>query len=564
MLNYLGLKNFILVRNLEIYPGKGLQILSGETGAGKSVIVGALHLIMGAQLRGEVAGDKTKPVVLNASFDIDKKNEALIKLIEKYETDISENELFFSREIQPDGRSATFLNGRKVTNAIVKEFRDCLFDFHSQRDQQQLLNEDIQLLYLDRYAGLEKEVEEFRELYQSYHSLLSELKRLEREEKKTEDLIKLYEYQIEEIESLSLQINEENELESEFQILNHAQEIIDSNYDLKSVLYDNENSIYDQISRFSSNFEKFENDNANIAELSNSLRAALANFDDIIQACRHIQNTVSLDEARLIEVDNRLKQIHQIKQKYKKSLAEIIEYGKEMKTFIKKHDSLKDEIKIAEQNLLKTGNQVVSKSEVLSAKRKRMAEQFSKEIENNLKMLAISDASVKIKVDKKEDICDDIVNKIKNIRETGQDSVEFLFNANKGSSLQSLKISASGGELSRLLLVVKKILSEKLPPQTIIFDEIDSGIGGKTADSLGLFIGNIGKYHQVLCITHLAQVASYADKHFKIEKKSLSERTEIEVFELDQHERVNEIARMLSGHLSETAINHAKELLNKD
>lgn len=563
MITYLGLKNFILVRNLEINLNSGLQILTGETGAGKSIIVGALHLIMGAQLKGEVAREKDKTVSLSASFSIEDKNKALMSLIAQYEIDISDNELFFSREIHPDGKSGSFLNGRKITNAIIKEFRDCLFDFHSQRDQQQLLNEDYQLLYLDHYAKLDQDKEDFSTIFTQYHDKIHELKKLREEEKKTEDRIKLYEYQIEEIDDLHLVVGEEEELDSEYLILTNAQEILDSNLNLKLNLYENENAIYDQVSQYSSVFEKYENDHPLISELSSNLKAIISHFDEIIHINRQIPQIINLDEARLEEINNRIQQIHQLKTKYKRNIEEILAYRDEMENYLKGHKSLQEEINRVKVSLEEISQLLIKKADRLSELRTSAAISFAKEIEDNLKQLSIPDANIKINVDKKEDLCNDKEEKIRKMRETGQDSVEYLFNANKGGHLQTLKLSASGGELSRLLLVVKKILSEQLSPQTIIFDEIDSGIGGKTADSLGMFIENISKSHQVICITHLAQVASYADCHYKIEKNSDKEKTEIEVTKLMLNEQIEEIARMLSGSLSETAIEHAKELLKK-
>jgi len=563
MLNYLELNNFILVKSLKLDFSQGFQALTGETGAGKSVIVGAIHLIMGGQAKGNILRNQQEKASLSAIFSINKHNAELNRLIEKYEIDTSEGEIFFLREIQPDGRSSSFLNGRRVTNAIIKEFRDSLFDFHGQRDQQLLLNEDFQLLCLDHFAKLGKEREEFSKVYYNYQSKLREHKKLIEDEKKSEDKIRLYEYQINEIEELKLKVEEEEDLDAEYQVLNNAQEILDINQELNDTFYERENSIYDQISSFAHSITHFAKLNKLIGEQSEHLDSILVHFDDLIQISRQVPGEIYLDPERLDEVEERLKALLNIKNKYKRSIAEIIQFKEEMQSYLQEHQSQKDKINKITQEIEQLGKDMQEKAEYLSKQRTQAATAFAYEIEQNLQDLAIPEANIKIVVDKIEGFCNDKLNIVVNIKETGYDQVEFLFNANKGGQLQSLKHSASGGELSRLLLVIKKILAENLPPQTIIFDEIDSGIGGKTADMLGQYIQKISEYHQVICITHLAQVASYANNHYLIKKDNQGEITEIKVEELDLNNRQDEIARMLSGDLSESSLNHAKELLKR-
>ncbi|MDX9977247.1 MAG: AAA family ATPase, partial [Candidatus Cloacimonadales bacterium] len=248
MLKYLELNNFILVKSLKLDFSRGLQVLTGETGAGKSIIVGAIQLIMGEQLRGSVFRNPDEKVVLSATFSVSQDNKSLLDLLDKYDVDISDGEIFFSREISPDNRSTVFINGRRVTNAIIREFRDSLFDFHGQRDQQLLLNEDFQLLCLDHYAQLDDEREAFSKLYFEYQRLIREHRKLVEEEKKNNDKIKLYEYQINEIEELRLRKDEEEELDTEYQVLANANEILNINRELNEEFYEKENSIFDQIS----------------------------------------------------------------------------------------------------------------------------------------------------------------------------------------------------------------------------------------------------------------------------------------------------------------------------
>lgn len=563
MLYELSLKNFIFVKDLTIQFTKGLQILSGETGAGKSVIVGAIHLLMGGQLKANVHFDKEKKVVLSAVFTLEDCPQTLKRLIEQYDIDISDEELFFSREITSDQKSNIFINGRKVTNTIVKEFRDCLFDFHSQRDQLLILSEDFQLLCLDHFAQADPLRESFAELYQQYHQQQARLQKLINEEKHSEDKQKLYEYQIKEINDLNLRIDEEHELESEREILSNAQDILDHSLEFHQALFESENALYDQISFYSLYYEKFDQENHLLKEMSELLKSVLTQMEDMNQISRRIPQEIFLDADRLSEVEQRLKDIYQLKTKYHRSIPEIIQFKEEMEKFVNEKSTLKDQIQNLSEDQDRLADQLIEKANRLTEIRERSALEFAKEIETNLQDLAIPSAQVKIKVDKLEETHNDKKKIVSGFRESGQDQVSVLFNANKGGDLQLLKHAASGGELSRLLLVIKKILASNLPPQSIVFDEIDSGIGGKTADMLGAYIYKISKYHQIICITHLPQVASYADRQFKIEKLDDLEKTEIQVKVLEDSDRLNEIARMLSGSLSQNALNHAQELIDK-
>jgi DNA repair protein RecN (Recombination protein N) len=426
-----------------------------------------------------------------------------------------------------------------------------------------ILSEDFQLLCLDHFAQADPLRESFAELYQQYHQQQARLQKLINVEKHSEDKQKLYEYQIKEINDLNLRIDEEHELESEREILSNAQDILDHSLEFHQALFESENALYDQISFYSLYYEKFDQENHLLKEMSELLKSVLTQMEEMNQISRRIPQEIFLDADRLSEVEQRLKDIYQLKTKYHRSIPEIIQFKEEMEKFVNEKSSLKDQIQNLSEDQDRLADQLIEKANRLTEIRERSALEFAKEIETNLQDLAIPSAQVKIKVDKLEETHNDKKKIVSGFRESGQDQVSVLFNANKGGDLQLLKHAASGGELSRLLLVIKKILASNLPPQSIVFDEIDSGIGGKTADMLGAYIYKISKYHQIICITHLPQVASYADRQYKIEKLDDLEKTEIQVKVLEDNDRLNEIARMLSGSLSQNALNHAQELIDK-
>jgi len=561
MIKSLSVENFIIVDKLNLELGNGLQVLTGETGAGKSIIVGAINLILGSDIHSGMLLNDSQPAKLEAVFEVELENKKFIELIKKNEIDISEGEVFFSKEISINSRSKSFINGRRVSKDIIRKFREVLIDFHSQRDQQKLFDPDFQLEVLDIYGKLTDKREQFTSKYKEVENKIKNLKRLKTLESDIAEKIKLYQYQIEEIEKISPVINEDIKLQAELNLLTNAEEIINISSNLEQEIYEKENSVYDTIISYISQLTKFKNDNKKIEETVNFLQDASTNLDNSITSIREVQNIIEVDSSRLEYVQNRLSELNNLSLKYKRNLTEILEYKVSIEQQINSYSSKKEEI--AQLNAVIDSNLIdlykLAKS--LSEKRKKSAAAFEKEIVESIKKLAIPDAELEFRFTDLE-ISEGISKKLSGLNETGKDAVDILFSANKGVKLQPFRIAASGGELSRFLLAIKKILSDRLDRRTIIFDEIDSGIGGKTSELLAEFIHDIGKYHQVLCISHLPQIASYSDRHISIEKISGAKKFKVQMKILDENERKIEIARMLSGSDTELALKHAEELLN--
>ncbi|MCF7793454.1 MAG: DNA repair protein RecN [Candidatus Cloacimonetes bacterium] len=562
MIRSLRIENFIIVKKTELEFGKGLQVLSGETGAGKSIIVGAIDLILGGSLKPGMLFDESKPAMLEIAFDLDDFNREFLNLLKKYEIDTSEGEVFISKEIGTNFRSKGFINGRRVSQNIISEFRNVLLDFHSQRDQQKLFDQEYQLQVLDNFGNLEDDRRNFEEKFRNLENKIKELKKLEKQEAELTDRIKLYEYQVQEIKSLQLKEDEEETLQSELNLLSNAETILNLASDMEQVFYENENSVHDVISSYLSKFQAFKDDNNLIGEAISNLHESLANLDDAVRNIQDVQNLIDLDNSRLQEVQSRLDAVNSLMSKYKKSIPEILQFQQYMENEIASFSSGKDRIFQLKKEIESDKIAILKEAEELSRKRKKTAKRFEEELIENIKKLAIPDASIEIKFQ-------DLTAKLEDneiltgLNYNGKDEVDYYFSANKGIKRQPLRIAASGGELSRFLLTIKKVLSNKLDSRTIIFDEIDSGIGGKTSELLAEFIHNIGKFHQVLCISHLPQIAAYADRHFAIRKISGKKTSEVEVYRLTEKQRRTEIARMLSGSESELALQHADELLKK-
>jgi DNA repair protein RecN (Recombination protein N) len=562
MIKNLNIENFIIVKKLNLEFDRGLQVLSGETGAGKSIIVGAIDLVLGGALRPGMLFDASKSSYVEAVFDIYSKNKDFLQLLKNYEIDLSEDEVFFAREIGTNMRSKSFINGRRVSQDIISEFRSTLLDFHSQRDQQKLFSQEYQLEVLDIYGNLLTERNNFEKSFKDLEADIRQLRKLTKQEKEQTERIKLFEYQVQEIESLQLKEVENETLQAELNLLSNAEAILNQASSMEQDIYENENSVYDAINSYILQFSPFEDDNPLIKESVSLLRDASANLDEAVARIREIHGVVDLDGTRLEEVQERLDSINSLSSKYHRSISEILIFQQEMKAKINDFSSQKDDIVKLQIEIEQKSKMIQQKADELTTKRKKAAAGFEKELILNIRKLAIQDAKIGINFSSVNSGTDSN-DLLKGFSFTGQDEIDYYFSANKGVKMQPLRIAASGGELSRFLLTIKKILSNRLDSRTIIFDEIDSGIGGKTSELLAEYIHSIGNSHQVICITHLPQIAAYADKHFAIIKKSGTKTSEVGVYMLTENERRNEIARMLSGSESELALRHADELIIK-
>ncbi len=560
MIKSLSVDNFIIVDELNLNFGNGLQVLTGETGAGKSIIVGAISLILGSDIHSGMLLNDSLPAKLEAVFKVDKDNKQFFELLKKNEVDFSEDELFFAKEISINLRSKSFINGRRVSKEIIREFRNVLIDFHSQRDQQKLFDTDFQLEVLDIFGKLTNLRGRFTSQYKNTENKIKKLKKLQKTESELTEKIKLYQYQIEEIERIKPVVGEDAKLQAELNLLTNAEDILDISSKLEQEIYEKENSVYDTLSSYISQLTKFKGDNKSIEEAVNYLQDASANLDNSISSIRDVQNVIEVDSSRLEYIQSRLSEINTLSVKYRRNISEILEYGNSIQLQIDSYSSGKEEITEINNEISNDLMLINKLAQDLSDKRKRAAINFEKEIVANINKLAIPDAEIKFQFKILDDLTG-VKEDLSGFNETGKDAVDIYFSANKGVKLQPFRIAASGGELSRFLLAIKKILSDRLDKRTIIFDEIDSGIGGKTSELLAEFIHDIGKYHQVLCISHLPQIASYADRHFSIEKISGSNNSEVKVKILDENERRVEIARMLSGSNTELALQHADELI---
>ncbi|MCF7911006.1 MAG: DNA repair protein RecN [Candidatus Cloacimonetes bacterium] len=560
MLKSLKIKNYILVKELALEFTAGLNIFSGETGAGKSVIIEAINTVLGGNVRPGMVFQDNEAAEIEVCFDVDKSNQALIELINEYELDCDEGELFVSKIISSSLKAKTYLNGVRSTNSIVRKFKAAIIDFHSQRDQQRLFNNDYQLEILDAFGRHDQELADFQDKYHQHHNILRQYHNLLNQEKANRDKFDLYSYQLEEIENAGISAGEDEQLNEELILLLNSEELLELQESFGQDCLEGENSLFDKINYFLSRLMSYEGDSLNIRNASSILRDCLANLEAANSELLDLKSSIDLDPLRLQDVTARLDFLNSLKMKYKRSLEEIIIYEQEIRNFIAGFSSDQEKISRLKDEIAASLTNLQDSAEKLSLLRKKTAAKFSSLMQKNIKLLAMPAAQVEIRF---YDLTKDKEDYFSQLAASGKDQVEIYFTANLGVEMQPLKVAASGGELSRFLLAVKKLLASYLYTKSIIFDEIDTGIGGRTAEYTGEYINTIAGHHQVICITHLAQIAVFAATHLLIEKKNDQNISFIIVKKLDNKNRVNEIARMLSGSDSDLALNHAEELLNK-
>ncbi|MCB5230230.1 MAG: AAA family ATPase, partial [Candidatus Cloacimonas sp.] len=470
MIKSLRIKNFILVRDLDITFSEGLNILTGETGAGKSVIIGALDLILGQRVRGEVLFDKTKPAYLETVFCINTdRKEGLSESLKDY-LDEDENELIIIREISPDGSNKSVLNGRRVPLNFIRSIRDELIDFHSQRDQIKLFSNNYQLDILDTYGDLIQKRNEYSAIYQQTKSKLKKLNNLEEERVRNEERKQLYEFQINELEEANLKIEEEQTLQSELDLLTHAEDILNDCGEMKQLFFEDELSLLDKVRNYKIRLERFSKDSPIIKEVIQYFQELVNSFNEIQSGLIRIEDSIDLDKGKMEEIEERLNLVLRLKDKYRMELPELIQFLENMRETLYNYNSGIEEIEKLKGAIHLQVKDLLKRASELSLDRKEASKLLREDILDDISKLALPESNFKVGFSAEEiEWEEDSLSLPYGLLESGVDKIDFLFSANRGMDLQSLKQSVSGGELSRLLLVFKKVLAGKLDTFSLIF-----------------------------------------------------------------------------------------------
>jgi len=553
MIHSLHIQNLATIEDIELSFKEGFTILTGETGAGKSIIIDGIRLVMGEKSSADMVRTGEKETAVEAVFPYHQKMADF--------KDISPEageEMLVQRRVSEQGTGKAYINGILFPNKKLKEMGGNLIDIYGQNDHVFLLNLVYQLNYLDDYAGANPIKKDVARTAQELKKLIKEKKELEIKEREREQRLDFLEFQIKEIEKAKLIRGEEEELSQTRNILKNAEKIgtlVDRALDIS---YNQENSIsalLAQLQSALSGLVDFDHTFKEADEAISQFSITVSELSDFLIKFKEKQETAP---EKLEEIEERLSQIEKLKRKYGNSIDEILAYLEKAKKEYEDLSTSQEKLAGLEEEIQEKFKEYATRAEKLSSLRKKSASRLEKETEKEISLLGMKKARFKIKIDS---ILPgpDTMDKVK---ESGTEEVEFLISPNPGEEMRPLRKIASGGELSRVMLALKTIGREEEALKTLIFDEIDSGIGGKTAEFVAQKLRKLSGHHQVICITHLPQIASFATHHYKIDKKVEKERTFTTVKKLSFEERVTEIARLLAGsRITETTLKSAREML---
>lgn len=567
MLKKLTVKDYALIDSLEVEFASGLNILTGETGAGKSILIGALGLVLGERADTDSVRTGAKAAVVEAEFALGD-NKDLSTVFGELEMDWS-GELLVRREVASSGKSRAFINDSPVTLANLKRIGDAVLDMHGQHEHQSLLYEEKHLDYLDGFAQTWTERVASGELFHEYQRIKTELEALRNKEQLTREKLDLYSFQIKEIESAGLTEGEEETLEAERTVLENSEKLSSLASVSYQLLYQNDGSITEQFSALERSVEEVSGIDPRMEPTLKSISSVNDQIEEIARDLRKYRDGISFDPQRLEEIRNRLDLIRTLKKKYsgkEGTIAATLAHYDRIKAEVDSVEHGKENIKKLEAQLEAKRRELEKACITLSEKRQTAAKKMAKEVVGQLKDLGMEKASFKVEVAQVEEAEGPVQQNKKQLKTdaTGIDSVRFLISPNPGEDLKPLAKIASGGEISRVMLAVKTILSEADAVPVLVFDEIDAGIGGRIAEAVGIKLKEISSARQVLCITHLPQIASLGGSHYQVSKEEKGGRTITSVAKLDHKERIEELARMLGGSkITETTLKHAREMIEK-
>jgi DNA repair protein RecN (Recombination protein N) len=552
MLKELRIRNLAIIDDLSVRFGRGLNVITGETGAGKSVIVDALGLALGDRAQSEMLKSGAKEGSVQAYFEIGDS-----ALLPDLGIDLSEGVLL-RRVISSGGKSRAYINDTLVTLQALSEVGRALVDIHSQHEHQSLLSQERQRLLLDSYGKLHEMVKRVRMLFDERRVLSDMLKELRETAQERARMLDILRFQIDEIDAASLRPGEKEELEEERKILANTtrlKELAETTY---SLLYEAEGSCTEKLAAALAHLRAICAIDSDIEDTLKLVEAAAPMIEEATFSLRACRDKYDFDPDRMEAVEDRLETLRRLEKKYGDRTEDILGFRDKAREDLRKIESADERCDEVTAQLDEKEEKLFHAAQSLSEQRKKAAGTLGTLVMQNLSELALGDAEFRIDVRQEQREDGGL-----NVGPQGIDRIEFLFTANRGEPAKPLSKIASGGELSRVMLALKSVLADLDSIPVLIFDEVDAGIGGKTAGSVARKLETISKRRQLLCITHLPQIASRADVHQRIEKKQQADSVTVEVKELGAKERQDEIARMLSGSVTEISRRHAGELLEK-
>lgn len=548
MVKHLLIKNYALIQNLEIEPSKELNIITGETGAGKSIMLGAIGLLLGNRADTKALFNENEKCIIEATFDISTYD--LKALFEEQEIEYDAN-CIIRREINASGKSRAFINDTPVTLEILKKWGAYLMDIHSQHETLLLGNSDFQINIVDAYAKNASLLAEYKNLFREYRKKEATYKELVNTSSQAKKELDYNMFLLNELKEVGLMAGEQEGLEQELKLLENAEDIKIKLNSIVFCLSNSDGAVIPILKSSEKTLSQLAPFSKNLEGLFERMKGALIELKDICNELENEESTVELGQEQMEKIRDRLGKIYTFQKKhYVKSVEELIQIQEDLQKKVDKVVNLDDEILQLCKEVEKLKFELQNKAEILSKKRGEVIPVIKEEMESLLREVGMPNASIKINQSKIEPVT------------TGCDLINILFSANKGVQPQELKNAASGGEFSRLMLCIKYSLASKTSLPTIIFDEIDTGISGEVAIKVGKMMKQMSQKHQVISISHQPQIAAQGTAHYYVYKDNSTERTISKIKKLSTDERIFEIAQMIGGSKpSDTAIMNAKELL---
>lgn len=554
MLQRLLIRNFILIDSLDIEWGSGMNIITGETGAGKSIVLGALGLLLGQRADSESVMDAGRKCIIEGVFHLPEDGHPVREYLRKNDLDESAT-VIIRREIQAEGKSRAFINDTPVNLQQLREVTSLLIDLHSQHENLLINSADFQLNVLDALAENKKHKLDYQSRFKAWQLLISqrdEWREKDNRSRAEQDFIR---FQLTEWEEANLKEGEQEALEKEQALLTHTGEIIQRLTAASELLSGNETNILEQLRQLYAQVSGLTKYDTDLAQLAERLKSTWLELQDISEETENAYRRFQFDPERQVAVDERLDIIYRLQKKHRvNSMSELFALAEGWKRNLEDMDSFSDRLEALNQEIQKAEAGLIKASELLSARRKKIIPVLEKRLSESLKSVALPHATFRITME--------TTGSVESMGASGADRIRFLFSANPGFEPTDIGKAASGGEISRLMLCIKSAVAESMSLPTIIFDEIDTGISGETALRIGEMMHDMSRHHQMLVITHLPQIASRGNSHFMVKKSVSGKKTQTSVVALNADERIMEVARMLSGDKpTASALANAKDLL---
>lgn len=550
MLSNLYIENIAVIEKTSIDFKKGLNVMTGETGAGKSIVIDSINAVLGNRTSKELIRTGASSAFVSAEFtDL---SEKAIAIINEAGFELEDGELLIQREISTTGKNKCRINGRPATVSTLKEIGVQLINIHGQHESYELMSPELHISYIDKLAGLENEIEAYQEVYKKYKKLSAELKKATVDESERERKIDLLKYQIDELEDADLRDGEYEELNEQKAVLQNSEKIIEAIMSARALMNGGEESsgVLENLQEINSQLSDISEYMSEVEPINSRIESAIYELEDCLSELTGLTDLVDTDGGSLDSIEERLDLIYTLGKKYGSTIKEMLDFldkaKKELNALLMYDENREALIKECD----KAYKEAEKLAKALSEKRKATSSEFANKVCEEMAFLDMPNVKLVVVQEKCE------------LNSLGCDNIEFLISTNPGEPPKPISKIASGGELSRMMLAVKNVLSDKDDIDTLIFDEVDTGISGSAAQKVGLKLREVSKSRQVLCVTHLAQIAAMGNSHFKISKSVRDEKTFTKVEELDHEGRKQELARIIGGtEMTKASLDYAEEML---